>query len=86
MNNQAGGGSAAAQTIKESEDKEMKYTEYGLMITLEELRKMLEYAENQAQYHNMESSIYIKGGERPKITQYCCYAECNPIDHTYSAK
>ncbi len=64
----------------------MKYTELGLHITLEELRQLLEYAEKRAKFGNMESSIYIKGGEKPKITQYCCYAECNPIDHTYLAK
>ena len=64
----------------------MKYTEYGLQISLEELRKMLEYAENRAQYSNMERCIYIKGGDRPQITQYCCYAECNLINHTYNAR
>ena len=64
----------------------MKYTEYGLCISLEELRHLLEYAENRAKYGDMENCIYIKGGEKPKITQYCCYAECNPIDHTYLAK
>lgn len=64
----------------------MKYTEYGLCITLTELRELIKRAENDAQRHNMESCIYIKGGERPKITQYCCYAECNPIDYTYGAK
>jgi hypothetical protein len=64
----------------------MRYTEHGLQITLDELRKMLEHAENRAQYGNMESSIYIKGGDRPSITQYCSYAECNPINHTYNAK
>lgn len=64
----------------------MKYTELGLHITLEELRQLLEYAENRAEHGNMESGIYIKGGEKPKITQYCCYAECLPIDHTYLAK
>lgn len=51
----------------------MKYTEYGLQIGLDELRKMLEYAENRAKYGNMESCIYIKGGEKPTITQYCSY-------------
>lgn len=61
----------------------MKYTEYGLKITLEELRRLLERAENEAQYHNMENCIYIKGGEKPEIKQYCSYAECNPIDYTY---
>lgn len=64
----------------------MKYTEYGLKIDLTELRRLLEYAENRVQYDNMESCLYIKGGERPTITQYCCYAECNPINHTSLAK
>ena len=64
----------------------MKYTKYGLMITLEELRKILEYAENRAEYGNMEHCIYISGGDRPTIKQYCCYAECNPINHTALAK
>ncbi|MGX8711621.1 MAG: hypothetical protein ACQGTM_15420 [bacterium] len=63
----------------------MRYTEYGLQIGLDELRKLLEYAENRAQYDSMERSIYIKGGDRPKIMQYCSYSECNPIDHTYNA-
>ena len=48
----------------------MEYTEYGLRIGLDELREMLEYAENRAQYDNMEHCLYIKGGERPNITQY----------------
>ena len=64
----------------------MKYTEYGLRITLDELRRMLEYAENRAEYGNMEGVIYIKGGDRPQITQYCSYADCNPINHTSLAK
>lgn len=64
----------------------MKYTEYGLRITLDELRRMLEYAENQVKHDSMESCIYIKGGERPTIKQYCCYSECSPINHTYSAR
>lgn len=64
----------------------MRYTDHGLHISLEELRQLLEYAENRAEYDNMESCIYIKDGEKPKITQYCCYADCSPIDHTYLAK
>ena len=64
----------------------MRYTEYGLQITLEELRDMLEYAENRAEYGDMEGCLYIKGGNRPTITQYCHYAECNPINHTYLAR
>ena len=64
----------------------MKYTEYGLKITLEELRQLVERAENGAQFHNMENCLYIKGGDRPEIKQYCCYAECNAINHTYLAR
>jgi len=64
----------------------MKYTEYGLQVTLTELETLLERAKSEAKYNSMETNIYIKGGERPKITQYCCYAECNPINHTYNAK
>ncbi len=64
----------------------MKYTEQGLKITLEELRSMLERVENEAKYGSMESCIYISGGERPEIKQYCCYSECNPINYTYSVR
>lgn len=64
----------------------MKYTEYGLQISLDELRRMLEYAENRAKHGNMESCIYIKGGDKPRIKQYCSYADCNPINHTYDVK
>ncbi|MFR6327729.1 hypothetical protein [Enterocloster bolteae] len=64
----------------------MKYTEYGLKIGLEELRHIIEYAENRAKYGNMESCIYITPGDKPEIKQYCCYADCNPINHTYSAR
>ena len=64
----------------------MEYTEYGLRISLEELRRMLERAETEAKHNSMESCIYIKGEEKPTIKQYCCYAECNPINHTYGAK
>lgn len=64
----------------------MKYTEYGLQISLDELEKMLTCAKEQAEYNNMESCIYIKGSDKPKITQYCCYAECAPIDHTHLAR
>lgn len=63
----------------------MTYTEYGLRISLEELEKMVEYAKNRAKYDSMESCVYIKGGDKPRITQYCCYHECNPINHTYGA-
>lgn len=64
----------------------MKYTEYGLKITLEELRRMLEYAENQVKYDSMENCIYVKGGDKPEIIQYCGYAECSPIYHTRNAE
>ena len=41
----------------------MQYTENGLCITLEELRHILEYAENRAKYNSMESCVYIKGAK-----------------------
>lgn len=62
----------------------MKYTEYGLQVTLADLKALVERVENEAKYNSMETSIYIKGGDKPKITQYCCYAECNPITYTNS--
>lgn len=64
----------------------MKYTENGLKISLEELRHIVEYAENRSQYENMEPYVYITPGDRPEIKQYCCYADGNPINHTYLAK
>ena len=64
----------------------MKYTEHGLKITLDELRKLLEFAENRAEYGNMEGCIYIEGGKEPRIKQYCSYADCSPIDHTCIAE
>ena len=64
----------------------MKYTDHGLQIPLDELRHILEYAENRVKYDSMEPCVYISPGERPRIIQYCYYAECNPIDHTYGAK
>ena len=64
----------------------MEYTDHGLRVSLDELRRILEYAENRARYDSMESCIYISPGDRPRVIQYCCYAECNPIDHTYLAK
>lgn len=64
----------------------MIYTEHGLKITLEELENILNRAKNEAQFGNMEECIYIKGGDKPTIKQYCVYVECNPINYTYSAR
>lgn len=64
----------------------MKYTEYGLRIGLDELRRLLDDAEREAKYHDKESCIYIKGGEEPAIIQYSNYAECNPTIHTYGVR
>ena len=61
----------------------MLYTKYGLKISIEELKQIVEKAENQYKYHNMESCVYIRGGERPSIMQYSSYSECAPINHTY---
>ncbi len=60
----------------------MKYTEYGLQVTLTELKNLVERVEREAKYNSMETCIYIKGGEQPQITQYCNYAECFPVNHT----
>jgi hypothetical protein len=43
-------------------------------------------AENLAQYDNMEPCVYISPGNRPHIIQYCCYADCDRIDHTYGVR
>ena len=64
----------------------MKYTEYGLQISIDELRRLLADAESEAKYHDKEGCIYIKGGEKPTITQYSVYAECNPTNHTYGVR
>lgn len=64
----------------------MKYTEHGLRVTLEELRMILERAENGARYDSMEHCLYITGGERPRIIQYCGYGECSPRYYTNQAQ
>lgn len=64
----------------------MEYTEHGLRVSLDDLRRILEYAENRVQYDSMEPCIYITPSDRPRIIQYCCYSECAPIDHTYLAR
>lgn len=64
----------------------MIYTEYGLCIGLDELKTLVERVENESKYHNMESCIYIKGGDKPEIKQYCCYAECDPNNYTLGVK
>ena len=64
----------------------MEYTDHGLRIPLDELRRLLQLAENRVQYDNMESCIYVTAEKRPRIVQYCCYAECSPIDYTYIAR
>lgn len=64
----------------------MRYTEHGLQISLDELRRIVEYAENRVKYDSMEPCVYISSGDHPRIIQYCYYAECNPIDHTSLAR
>ncbi len=64
----------------------MVYTENGLCITLNELKRLVTRVENENKRGNMEPCIYVKGGDRPRIIQYCYYAECFPIDFTNSAK
>ena len=55
----------------------MRYTERGLQVPLDELRRIVEYA---------EPCVYISPGDRPRILQYCYYAECSPINHTSLAR
>jgi hypothetical protein len=64
----------------------MKYTEYGLRISIDELEKLLADVKNEAKYHDKESCIYIKGKQDPTILQYSVYQECNPTNHTYGVK
>ncbi len=52
----------------------MRYTEHGLQIPLDELRRMLEYAENRAKHDNMESCVYITPGSRPRNI-------CSEVNH-----
>lgn len=41
----------------------MKYTERGLQITLDELRRIVEYAENRVKYDSMEPCVlFLNGG------------------------
>lgn len=61
---------------------DMEYTDKGLFITLADLQQLLHDAQIQAKYHNMQTCIYITGEKKPKIIQYCNYAECNPITYT----
>ena len=56
----------------------MKYTEDGLLITLEELRKLLKKAENNAKYHDMGSILHISAEglyHEPVIKQYSFYSD-----------
>ncbi|MCU7380824.1 hypothetical protein OBO34_21145 [Clostridiales Family XIII bacterium ASD5510] len=64
----------------------MEYTEYGLKISLEELEDLVKRAKCDRDHRNMEDCVYITGGEKPQIKQYCGYAECNPTNLTYGAK
>ena len=46
----------------------MRYTEYGLHLTVSELERLLEDVKHGIKYENKESCIYIKGGKEPKIS------------------
>ena len=66
----------------------MEYNRIGLKIILEELEALLERAKNASKYDSMENVVYIKVQSdcKPRIIQYCNYAECGSIDHTYLAR
>lgn len=53
----------------------MKPTEYGLMIDIEDLEKILEKAKQNAKYNDKESVLYFT---KNQVIQYSNYAECNP--------
>lgn len=52
-------------------------------MTIEDLKKVIEYAENRADHDSMEHKIYfeVTGNDNLNVKQYCHYAECNPIYH-----
>lgn len=67
----------------------MKYTEAGLLITLEELGKLLEKAKNNAKYHSMGAALHISAEgpyHEPVIKQYSCYSDCSPTNFTYGVQ
>lgn len=54
-----------------------------LIISLEEMKKIIDYAENRCKYDCMHPSLIISKKENGKIEirQDCQYAECNSIYH-----
>ncbi len=60
----------------------MKNENGKLVITLDELQKILDYAKNRAEFGDMRSTLEIGcKNDRITITQHCNYAECNSIYH-----
>ena len=64
----------------------MRYTESGLELTIDELKRLAEQAEQAAKHQNMESVIYIQGGDRPRIVQFCGWHDCFPKYYTNTAE
>lgn len=64
----------------------MVYTENGLRLDLDDLKSLVERVEHEYKHGSMEPCIYIKGGDKPEIIQYCGYAECFPITYTNTVK
>ncbi len=53
-------------------------------ISLHDLKKIIEKAENRAQYGSMEGKLTfeVTGNDNLSIYQLCDYHDCNPIYHT----
>lgn len=60
----------------------MKNENGKLVITLDELQKILDYAKNRAEHGDMRSELEIEcANGKITVTQHCHYAECNSIYH-----
>lgn len=54
-------------------EQNMRTTEYGLKITLSELRELLAKAENEVMYANGVGYLYFRNDE---VEQPCAYQDC----------
>ena len=60
----------------------MKKEKGKLVIALDELQKILDYAKNRAEYGDMRNELEIEcADDKITVTQHCHYAECNSIYH-----
>lgn len=60
-------------------------------LTLQQLEKLLEMAKNQAEFHDMRSSLLVAIDEMPNGEQFlefeqpCQWPECNSTYYRYSS-